>query len=239
MVLLPALLACLVVQAQFSGRRAQIRLPDNVPPPTELITARWRFGTNGLIGHTGWSHNYPEAEINFNDFIGRTTRIDVAPESFLLLDLGSEEIFSYPFAYVSEPGEMELTGAEVDNLREYVRRGGFVLVDDFDSEHMDNLREEMSRVFPDRQFEVLEVDDPVFDLIFTVEDLSALAPHVPGGEVVYYGLRNDLGELAIVAGHNNDLANFWEWYGSPQYPLEPATEAFRLGANFAVHALTH
>ena len=234
-----ALLGSDLVHGQFGGRRAAIRVPDNVPPPSEFITSRWHFGTNGRIGHMGWSHNYPDAEINLNDFVGRTTRVDVALESYRLLELGSPEIFEYPFAYVSEPGEMEMTEAEVENLREYVRRGGFILIDDFDGDHMDNLREEMSRAFPGSTFQELTLDHPILDVIFTVEDLQRMAPHVPGDDPVFYGLTNENGDIAIIACHNNDLANFWEWYGSPQYPLEPATDAFRLGANFVVYAFTH
>lgn len=237
-----AVLAFLVtglVHAQFFGRRGRIPVPDNNPPATELITSRWHFGTNGLIGHMGWSHNYPESEINLNEFIGRTTRIDVEVESYRLLELGSPEIFEYPFAFISEPGEMEMTPAEVDNLREYVNRGGFILIDDFDGNHMVNLREEMRRAFPEHEFRALTVDDPILDIIFAVDDLKSMAPYVAGGEPVYYGLVNDRGEVAIVACHNNDLANFWEWYGSPNYPLKPATDAFRIGANIVVHAFTH
>ena len=37
---------------------------NNTPPATELVIARWRFGTNGNIGHMGWSHNYPDAEMH-------------------------------------------------------------------------------------------------------------------------------------------------------------------------------
>lgn len=227
------------VQAQFFGRRAAIPVPDNDPPPSELITSRWRFGTNGRIGHMGWSHNYPDAEMNLNEFIERTTRVAVDPFSFRLLDLSSPEIFEYPFAYISEPGEMEMTEVEVIHLREYINRGGFILIDDFDGDHMSNLREEMRRVFPDRRFERLSVDDPILDIIFAVEDLRSMAPHVPGGDPVYYALRNEAGDIVVVACHNNDLANFWEWYGSPQYPLKPATDAFRIGANLVIHAFTH
>ena len=224
-------------QAQFFRRR--IAVPDNAPPPSELIVSRWHFGTNGRIGHMGWSHNYPESEINLNEFIERTTRIDVEQRSYRLLELGSSEIFEYPFAYISEPGEMEMTEQEVSNLREYIERGGFILIDDFDGDHLDNLREEMHRVFPERRFVRLTVDHPIFDLIFEVESLTSMAPYVAGGEPVYYGLANSAGQVAVVACHNNDLANFWEWYGSPQYPLRPATDAFRIGANLVVHAMTH
>jgi Domain of unknown function (DUF4159) len=104
---------------------------------------------------------------------------------------------------------------------------------------MDNLREEMRRVFPDRQFVRLTINNPIFDLVFKVEDLDSMAPYVQGDDPVYYGFSNDQDQIAIVALHNNDLANFWEWYGLPQYPLKPATDAFRLGTNFIVHAMTH
>jgi hypothetical protein len=228
-----------LAHAQFFRSRRFLSVPDHDPAHTELITSRWHFGTNGRIGHMGWSHNYPESEINLNEFMGRTTRIDVELESYRLLELGSPEIFEYPFAYISEPGEMEMTEQEVRNLREYIERGGFILIDDFDGDHMANLREEMSRVFPDRYFVRLGVDDPIFDIIYAVDDLQSMAPYVAGGEPVYYGLANSEGQIAIVACHNNDLANFWEWYGSPQYPLKPATDSFRIGANLVVHAMTH
>lgn len=237
--LLFALTAGGIVHAQFFGRRSAISIPDNDPPATELIISRWHFGTNGLIGHMGWSHNYPESETNLNEFIGRTTRIDAEIDSYRLLELSSPEIFEYPFAFISEPGEMEMTEAEVLNLREYVDRGGFILIDDFDGSHLANLREEMQRAFPERVFRPLTVKDPILDIIFAVDDLKSMAPYVAGGEPVYYGLVNDRGEIAVVACHNNDLANFWEWYGSPNYPLKPATDAFRIGANIVVHAFTH
>ncbi|HVY63842.1 MAG TPA: DUF4159 domain-containing protein [Gammaproteobacteria bacterium] len=241
LVVLATLLALLVsglACAQF-GRRFMRQVPDNDPPATEFVAMRWHFGTNGAIGHMGWSHNYPESEVHLNQFIGRTTRVDVEDESYRLLELGSPAIFDYPFAYISEPGEMEMTQAEVANLREYIDRGGFVLIDDFDTWHMDNLREEMQRVFPDRNFVRLDVTHPIWDLVYKVGDLQSMAPYVQGDDPVYYALHDNAGRIAVMALHNNDLANFWEWYGSPQYPLRPATDAFRMGTNFVIHAMTH
>jgi uncharacterized protein DUF4159 len=134
---------------------------------------------------------------------------------------------------------MEMTDDEVANLREYIDRGGFILIDDFDSWHMDNLREEMRRVFGDRSFVRLDEKNPIFDLAYKVDDLHGMDPYVQGDDPVYYGFDNDKGQIAMVALHNNDLANFWEWYGSPGYPLKPSTDAFRLGTNFLVHSMTH
>ena len=66
-----------------------------------------------------------------------------------------------------------------------------------------------------------------------------MAQHVPGGSITYFGLFTDAGRLAILAGHNNDLANFWDWYGDGGMPLKPSTDAFRLGTNAVLyHSLT-
>ena len=82
---------------------------QNDPPATEFIAARWHFGTNGNIGHMGWSHNYPESDENLNEFLKRTTLLNVEVESYRIVELGSDDVFEYPFAYISEPGEMDLT----------------------------------------------------------------------------------------------------------------------------------
>jgi len=237
-----ALVVASVAFGQFRGRRSMGyggTFDDNSPPATEFVSMRWHFGTNGAIGHMGWSHNYPESEVHLNEFIGRNTRVDVEDNSYRLIELGSPEIFDFPFAYISEPGEMEMTETEVANLREYILRGGFILIDDFDTWHMDNLPEEMHRAFPGRNFVRLDITNPIWDLVYKVEDLESMGPYVQGDDPVYYALANDVDQIAIMALHNNDLANFWEWYGSPQYPLKPATDAFRMGTNFVVHAMTH
>ena len=80
-----ALLATGVAAAQF-GRRFMRQIHDNAAPPTEFVGMRWHFGTNGAIGHMGWSHNYPESEINLNEFIGRNTRVDVEDNSYRLIE---------------------------------------------------------------------------------------------------------------------------------------------------------
>jgi len=233
-----AVLASTFAAAQ--GYRRMIPIPQNDPPPTELVVARWRYGTNGWFGHMGWSHNYPSSDYNLNEFIASATGIDVDALSFRIVDLASDEIFDYPFAYVSEPGEMELTEKEIENLREYVERGGFILMDDFDGfRQLDNMRSQVLRAFPDRSFRALEETHPVFDVHFTLRNLDRMSPYVPGGSITYFGLEDAEGRLAIAAGHNNDLANFWDWYDDARYPLEPAADAFRLGVNFVIWSMTH
>jgi hypothetical protein len=97
----------------------------------------------------------------------------------------------------------------------------------------------MWRAFPDRSFFALTIDHPIFDLIFELQDLKGMAPYVPGGDLVYYGMLNDRGEVAIVACYNNDLANFWDRINQGSYPLKPSTDAFRMGINYLIYSMTH
>jgi hypothetical protein len=218
------------------GFRGLVSIPQNDPPATELIVARWSFNTNGRIGHTGWTHNYPYSEQHLNEMIAEVSRVHVERMSYRIVELGSEDVFDYPFAYVSEPGEMDMTDRELENFREYIDRGGFVVVDDFDGDHLTNLRYQVRLAFPDRELLPLTVNHAIFHAFYNTESLG---PYVTGGRPDYFGLLNAQGELALIALWNNDLANFWDWIGNPRYPLEPSSEAFRMGVNFVVYAMTH
>jgi len=213
---------------------------QNNPPPTEFIVARWRYTNNGNIGGMGWAHNYPEGEMHLNQFIRGVTKINVEDISYRIVNLSSDEIFEYPFALVSEPGEMRLNEKELANLRQYVDRGGFVLIDEFDGPwQFENFRRQMRRAFPSRELQRLTATHPAFKLFYEIESLTIFANYVPGDEPIFYGMENEDGTLSVVACFNNDLENFWDWIGSPAYPLRPSTEAFRVGANLVIYSMTH
>ena len=234
------LVATCAASIAYGQRFRRQRIIQNDPPATEFIAARWHFGTNGAIGNMGWSHNYPESDRNLNEFVARATSLDVDEFSFRIVELGSPEVFDYPFAYISEPGEMELTEQEVINLREFINRGGFILMDDFDGpEQWSQMRSQILRAFPLTDFKPVPLDHVIYRMHTPLDNLQAMADNVPGGEITYYGLYDESGRLAIMAGHNNDLANFWEWYGDGGMPLKPSTDAFRLGTNSVIYSLTH
>ena len=226
--------------AQFGGLPFEVFVRQNNPPPTELVIARWRFGTNGRIGHTGWTHNYPDAEMHLAQLVGEATDVDVQPASYRIVDLGTPEVFRYPFAYVSEPGEMQLTEQQVINLREFIDRGGFIVVDDFDGPwQWTQFESQMKRAFPERDLFRLTPDHEVFHTFFDIEDLTIWEPYVSGADPIFYGFLNSHGELAMVVCFNNDFANFWDWIDERRYPLKPSSDAFRMGINFVIYTMTH
>ena len=118
------LIGSLLVYGQRFGRFGRTFIDQNNPPATELVIARWRFQGNGRFGNMGWSHNYPYSEQHIAQLISETTGVNVSSTSYQIVDLGTDGVFDHPFTYVSEPGEMALTDLEVENLRQYVNRGG-------------------------------------------------------------------------------------------------------------------
>src|SRR5690606_24230505 len=126
---------------------------------------------------------------NLNEFLTRATGLDVEVSSYRIVELGSPEVFDYPFAYVSEPGEMQLTDQEVMNLREFISRGGFVLMDDFDGpDQWSQMRSQILRAFPSNDFVEVPLDHVVYRVHTPLDDLQSMSNYVPGGDITYYGL---------------------------------------------------
>src|SRR5438034_7995782 len=106
------------------------------PPPkdAEFIYARIRYHMTPdawRMREAPWHHDYPYSDEIFPEVLGEATNVKTGVTSFQIVDIDSPELFKYPFAYLSEPGYIELNPKDVVNLREYLDRGGFIVVDDF------------------------------------------------------------------------------------------------------------
>jgi len=224
----------------YAQRYRQFLVFPNTAPPTELVVARWEYTARGKYGGTGWSHNYPSSDQHFAQVISEATNIDVKNLSYRIVELGSPEVFDYPFAVVSEPGEMALTDHEVDNLREFIDRGGFVLMDDFDgSRDLATLQRNLHQAFPDRDLVRMTIDNEIFNVFYRIDALNVISPYLVEGEPTFYGLLNKDGKVGVIAAYNNDLENFWDFIDRGEYPLKPSIEAFRLGINFVIYSMSH
>src|SRR4051812_14031404 len=84
---------------RFEDRYFGFRPPDNNAPATEFVFARWAYSS----GSDGWSHDYPAAEQHINQLIKDATSITVDKMSYRIVPMDSDEIFKYPFGYISEP----------------------------------------------------------------------------------------------------------------------------------------
>ncbi len=216
-------------------------IQQNDPSPTEFIFARWRYSAGRYRGD-GWAHDYPVAEQHILQVMNETSLIEVDSQSYRIVELGSPEIFQYPFSYVSEPGEMRLTDAEVENLREYINRGGFVMVDDFGGQgqgprEFENLRMNLRRAFPDREIINLTNSHTIFHTLYDINSLNTVHP-MTGVKSIFFGFPDGRGGLSMIICYNNDVGDFWEFIDNPRYPVEPSAEALKLGLDFVLYAMT-
>jgi hypothetical protein len=248
-----AALLALAALAIAQGRDRGVRLRNDVaghrraPDDAEFVFARIRFnsgygGFGFFGGNAGWAHDYPDAEEHILQVANEATKINLHKMSYVIVDMDSEEIFQFPFVYFSEVGQMTITEEEIANFREYLNRGGFAMIDDFDSQDsLYSYLSQMKKVFPDREFVKMTIDHPLFHTFYEIPTLDIDPPYRArdGGRPTYYGYFDDRGRLTMIICHNNDVGDFWEWIDQPRYPLQPSTEALRFGVNFFIYAMSH
>ena len=188
----------------------------------------------------GWLHDFPRADSHLLKILTEVTHIRVRPDSYRTITLDDPEIMIYPFLYFSEPGTWEVTAEEAKNFRDYLNRGGFAVFDDFDGPRDWSVFESaMSSVFPERRLTRLELDDPIFHCFFDIETLDMVPPYNVRGIPEFWALRDDNGRVQAVANFNNDIGDYWEWSDESFYPINLSNEAYKLGVNYVVYAMTH
>jgi len=207
----------------------------------EYIFARVRFQTSEGRWRPGWAHDYPRAERNLLRILSEVTGLHTEPAAHTVVALESPEIMKYPVLYFSEPGSWAVSPEEAFNFRDYLRRGGFAIFDDFDGPwDWEVFEAAMAEVLPGRHFEVLEEHDPVYQSFFAIADLDVIThPMGHGGPPMFLGIRDDSGRLLVVANFNNDIGDYWEWSDQGWYPIDLSNEGYKLGVNYVIYAMTH
>ncbi len=211
-----------------------------------FLRLRWGGGGGGSSFfnrgmRNAWNHDYPRAEQHLAQILKEVTLIDIHTEGSRILTLDDPELFKYPIAYMWEPGFWSMTDFEGQRFREYLLKGGFAIFDDFELDQWDNLAENMKRVLPDARWVKMDASHRVFDSFFRMETIEF--PHPMMGILpTHYGIyeNNDPSRrLMVIANHNADVAEYWEWSGEGLFPFDTSNEAYKLGVNYMVYGLTH
>lgn len=219
----------------------------DIPYDGRFTFARIRFETSlggGFIRSRDapWAHDYPRAERNFMRILEETTSLDPHLDGSNVLATDDPELFRYPVAYLVEPGFWNPSEAEVRGLRAWLRKGGFLIVDDFRGRDWRNFAGQMRRVLPDEDLVELDVSHPVFQSFFRIEALDLAPPTFRQYEPAYYGIFEDNdpeGRLMLVANYNNDIGDYWEWSDVGYVPIDLSNEAYKLGVNYIIYGMTH
>ena len=207
------------------------------------IRTRGAFGRFGRF--SGWTHDYPDAERNFSRILNEFTAIHarLVDSGGNILTFEDPRLGEFPIAYVSEPDEWRSTPEEATALREYLLKGGFVIFDDFFVWEMANLVRQMRYVFPELDFLPLDGSEEIWDSFFSIDPLSVvLEGPRKSGTPRFWGLYKDNDKsrrMLAVAGAGADIGDLWEWSDRGYFPVDPTNEAYRIGINYIVYALTH
>lgn len=190
-----------------------------------------------------WNHDYPWGEQNFTRILDAYTTVTINEDGSDIRSLNEPELFFRPFAYLCEVGFWHPSDQEAENLRAWLLKGGFLVVDDFvQPPQLQNFLRQMERVLPGYDAVRLEVTHPIFDSFFHIETLDFQHLGRPDLVPVYYGwFENDdpSERLMIVANYNHDIGDYWEWSGSGYWPVALTNEAFKLGVNYVIYGMTH
>ncbi len=218
------------------------------------------FFTRGIYSDTGdddwggrWAVDYPKADLQFLIALKRLSTVH-AFDSDNALELDNPKLRKYPFLYILEVGSMNLSDSEVIALRDYLRAGGFMVVDDFwGTWAWRNFETQMKRVLPDREIVELPMEHPVFHAFYDVTEILQV-PNVYQGSMVasggptheydgyvphVRGIYDDDGRLMVLVNWNTDLGDAWEWADDPNYPLKFSTFAFEIGINFVIYGMSY
>lgn len=199
---------------------------------------RRNFGRRG----PEWAHDYPDADHNFVNILNEVTLIAPHTDGTNIIAADSPELHRYPIAYMAEPGYWAPTRAEVENVASYLSKGGFLILDDFRAmREWGQVERVFAQILPGHQFRLLNVEAPIFNSFFQVESLDFSPPTFQQYTPYFLGIHKDNDpekRLMVIANFNNDIGDYWEYSDMGYYPIDLSNEAYKVGVNYVVYALT-
>lgn len=214
-------------------------------------------------GGQGWSTDYPGADNNFPVRLRQLTKVNVKLDEedqpdYVVLRLTDPLLFHCPILHMEDVGTARFSEREVQNLRTYLLKGGFLYVDDFwGSFAWDQWVRQIGRVLPPGEYPIVDIplDHPILHTLYNVTRV----PQVPsinfwyqnGGrstsergydsaEVHFRGIQDGHGRLMVVMTHNTDISDTWEREGeNPEYFSQFSPEGYAVGINIILYAMSH
>jgi hypothetical protein len=232
------------------GSFARDGYAPNAPYDGRFTFARIRYGpaAGGLGQFDGfrgrpdpkWDHDYRRAEIHFTRILSELTTLRPNLDASNILTLDSPDLFRYPVAYICEVGFWTPSEKEIAGLRSYLRKGGFLIVDDFVGPQLYNFQAQIEKVLPGVRLIPLTPEHPIFDSFYRIESLDYVHPYF-GAPSQFLGIFEDndpAKRLMAIVNYNNDLAEYWEFSDTGMFPIDLSNESYKLGVNYVVYALT-
>ena len=268
-----ALILCVVMASAVTAQFGQFRGFGPRGYPAKFATAD-TFGhgfnfcravyTSGRreAGGQGWSTDYPDAELNFSIRLGELTKTRVSkdPEGsprHIVVRLTEDALYQCPYLHMEDVGTATFTEAEVQGLRTFLLKGGFVWVDDYwGTNASSNWVSQLARVLPPSEYPIQDIPltHPILKTMFDVKEM----PQIPsiqfwrtsGGATSergsdsavpsFRGVTDKHGNLILVMTHNTDISDAWEREGEDVrffYSFSP--HGYAVGIDIVLYAMTH
>lgn len=180
-------------------------------------------------------YNDPSAEVNLLNFIKQNTNIKVDAK-YQFVEISSEEIFSYPFLFITGHGNVVLSDDEVERLRLYLENGGFLYIDD-DYGLDKAIRREMKKVFPAKDFIELPFNYGLYNIVFSFENGPPKTHKHNGKPPQGFGIFIN-GRLAVYYTYESNPSDGWADERVHNDPPDKREEALKFGTNIVVWALS-
>ena len=191
-----------------------------------------------------WNHDYPRAERNLMQILNSVTALEPNLGGGNIYGLDDPELFKYPWAYICEVGYWTMTDEEAENLRSYLLKGGFLIVDDFGGGDYYQFEAMMQRALPGAKLEILDTTHPIFTSFFSIKPEDILNQYYNNrrGAPVVFGIYEDNDpskRLLVVANYNQDIGESWEFSDTGYIPIELSNNSYKLGVNYIIYGMTH
>lgn len=217
------------VWVAFGAFFVSASLPAPTPTPASYQLAVVQYNGGG-----DWYSN-PTAMPNLVEFCNTKLSMDIDPE-VPYVQVGSPDLFNYPFVHLTGHGNIVFNTSEAENLRNYLVGGGFLHISD--NYGMDPfIRSQMKKVFPELEFAELPFGHPIYHQTYDFQQgLPKVHEHdskAPQG----FGLVFE-GRLVCFYDYECDLGDGWEDFEVHKDSEETRNKALQMGANILEYALT-
>lgn len=196
------------------------------------------FGQTGayqlaVLKYSGGGDYYanPSSVPNLIKFTNQNLNTNISTE-VPYVDVGSQDLFHYPFVHMTGHGNVVFSNKEAENLRNYLLSGGFLHIDD--NYGMDEfIRIELKKVFPNAQLQELPTNHPIFHQKYDFNGLPKIHEH-DDKRAQAFGIVIE-GRLVCLYTHETDLGDGWEDASVHNDSPEKRKQALQMGANILMY----
>ena len=213
-------------------------------------------------GGSGWDTDFPGADNNFSVRLAELTAVrikldDGGQPDYVVVRITDPLLSRCSMLHLEDAGTAQFTDEEVDALRTYLLKGGFVTVDDFwGTAAWEQWAGEIGRVLPPDQYPIFDIPSthPILHTLYDIQaveqvsnirfwmitrgnvsERGADSPHAN-----FRGIADQQGRLMVAMTHNTDIPDTWEREGeSKEYFDRFSPNGYAVGVNTVIYSLTH